>query len=551
MNEQQENPGHGAYDIVIIGAGIHGAATAYHLSRSGADVLLLDQGDFCSATSANSLKIIHGGLRYLQHLHVRRMRESVSSRRWFMKNFPDVVAPLRCTMPTRGLGMRSRAAMAAALFLNNIISSDQNRGLTAGQKLGRGHVRSGRRGRELFPGMPDDAVTGAAVWYDALALNTERIVFSLINAARDNGMTALNYHLAEELRPGNGKSDFHGIVCSHGLTGEKKEIKTRCILNMTGPWLDQFPFLEKGIGETCRGFARALNIVVRKKLFDGYAAGLEGSVEYRDSDAVLQKGARLFFFVPWRGYTMIGTVYSVHRGGGKIFMPERQDIDSFVAEVNRIYPPADLALDDVTHYHAGLVPLVRPEEAQGFDVQLDKHESVIDHGVTDGIENIFSLKSVKYTTARSVACSFVKILGERGIIPVGSCGAVGDLPEKEDDRKDMVGTAHLRSRYGRDLVRVNRYVSRPGLRDLSLPGFPLHEGEIHYAVREEMAIRLGDLLFRRTDLATAECPPVPLIRTCAGIMGDLLGWDQERCSKEIDLVLQRFKPLSPPDLNGE
>ena len=102
------------FDVIVIGAGIYGATLTLQLAEAGLRTLVIDQGDFCSATSANSLKILHGGLRYLQHGNIRRMRETIFSRRSLMRCAPHLTQPLACLIPTYGHGLRSRAVMRVA-----------------------------------------------------------------------------------------------------------------------------------------------------------------------------------------------------------------------------------------------------------------------------------------------------------------------------------------------------------------------------------------------------------------------------------------------------
>jgi len=116
-------------DLLIIGGGVNGLATAWDAALRGLKVGLVEKGDYGGATSSASLKIIHGGLRYLQHLDLVRMREHIAERRALQFIAPHLIEPFPFLVPTRGLGMAGRPAMRAAFAVNDLISADRNRGL--------------------------------------------------------------------------------------------------------------------------------------------------------------------------------------------------------------------------------------------------------------------------------------------------------------------------------------------------------------------------------------------------------------------------------------
>lgn len=157
------------FDVLVIGGRIYGATVAYLASLQGLRVGLIEQKDFGHATSANSLKIIHGGLRYLQHADIRRMRESITSRRWLFSLVPHLVQPLACLRPTYGYGVNGKPALAIALAVNDVIAWDRNRGIRHDKHLPRGRTISREECLRLVPGLGGRELTGAALWYDGIA----------------------------------------------------------------------------------------------------------------------------------------------------------------------------------------------------------------------------------------------------------------------------------------------------------------------------------------------------------------------------------------------
>ena len=155
MKRDPARLGREVFDVLVIGGGIHGAAAARAAAARGLLTALIEQDDFGQATSANSLKIVHGGLRYLQHADIAKLRDSVRARREMFRRFPHLVAPLPCVLPTRGLGLRSRPAMAAALLLNDVLSADRNLGVAPASRLPRGRTISQAELKRRAPHLGD------------------------------------------------------------------------------------------------------------------------------------------------------------------------------------------------------------------------------------------------------------------------------------------------------------------------------------------------------------------------------------------------------------
>ncbi|HAB51105.1 MAG TPA: glycerol-3-phosphate dehydrogenase/oxidase, partial [Ignavibacteriales bacterium] len=139
------------YDLIIIGGGIYGACLLLTASQAGKKALLLEKDDFGAATSFNNLRTVHGGLRYLQSLDLKRIFESVSERRWFFRNFPDLVKPLPCLMPLYGRGVYRPSIFRFALLLNDLFSSNRNDGVVSDKKLPNGKIVSKIEVMEIYP----------------------------------------------------------------------------------------------------------------------------------------------------------------------------------------------------------------------------------------------------------------------------------------------------------------------------------------------------------------------------------------------------------------
>lgn len=279
------------YDVLIIGGGIYGASVAWEASSRGLSVALVEQSDFGGATSANSLKTIHGGLRYLQTADLKRMRESISERTTLMGIAPHLVHPLPVLIPTYGHGTKGKEALSIALKLNDLVSFDRNRLSDKQKHLPKGRVVSKTECQQLVPGLTIEGLTGGAVFHDAQVYNSERLTLAFLHSAVAQGADVSNYtkvtgFLQQENR-------ITGVKVVDVLSENSFEIQAKTVINTSGPWVNHVLGLVKPQPPQHQmGLAQAMNVITRP-LFNHYAVGLPG------------KG-RFWFVSPWRGKSMIG-----------------------------------------------------------------------------------------------------------------------------------------------------------------------------------------------------------------------------------------------------
>ncbi len=517
------------FDLLIIGGGIHGAAAARRLAVAGYDVALVEKGDFCQATSANSLKILHGGLRYLQHADFRRMRESIRARREFMQLAPHLVSPLTCLMPTKGFGIHGKLVMGTALFLNDIISFDRNKGVVKGKHLGRGRILTAKKAKQIISGLKEGTISGAALWYDALLLNSERMVLLLLHQAVVAGAVLGNYLRVDSITMSETQQE---VAVQDVLAKNRFVIKSKMIINCAGPWGDNLLPVEKENNEKIP-LAKAINIVVDRRYFGEYAVGLEGNSEFKDEDMVVQRGKRLFFFVPWRGKTMIGTTYRLSSLTEVPPCSSENDIDEMLGEVNALYPAANLSSEDVVFSHVGLVPAysAKGKEQKG-NPRLVKHSEIIEE--QDGL---LSVRGVKYTTALQLARDLEKLLHDKGFSatkPKERNTAVKVERASELDLFLLEQFPYLTDRYGEYTPAVLQIMKDESDNQIMLSKEPpLTVAEVLYGIREEMAFHLADMVLRRTELGSCGYPNETVLHNVAEVMAGELQWSQEQVQQEL------------------
>jgi glycerol-3-phosphate dehydrogenase len=542
------------YDLVVVGGGIYGACVAWEAVLRGLSAALVEQKDFGAATSANSLKIIHGGLRYLQHADFKRMRESIRERQALMRIAPHLVHPLPVLIPTYGHGIRGKEVFSLMLMVNDLIGCDRNRLADPQKHIPRGRLISKEECLRLLPGVQQEGLTGGAIFYDAQVYNSERLILSFLRSAANAGADLANYvAVSGFLKDGDGVA---GVEVKDLLSGERFDIRARMVVNTCGPWVDRVLGLLSGHNlQLGVRFAKAINLVTRP-LFDTYATGISSQNGYRDSDALLNKGSRLLFITPWRGHSLIGTAYAVYGDDPDALNVTEQDIQRFVHEINQACPSANLRGEETSFVHGGLVPIsgICPETG---DVQLAKHHAIHDHR-QDGLKGLISVVGVKYTTARHVAEKVVdRIFAVWGQKPRRSASSItplhgGQIAQFEAFRHAAMGerpygfgeeaVTSLIYNYGSAYPEVLRYLDMPVDSSHTPPDrLALLKAEVLHGVREEMAQKLGDVIFRRTELGTAGHPGDEVLRACAGIMSAELRWSPCRTQQELQEVQSLFR----------
>ncbi|MBE9126152.1 MULTISPECIES: glycerol-3-phosphate dehydrogenase/oxidase [unclassified Coleofasciculus] len=546
------------YDLLIIGAGIYGACVAWEAILRGLSVALVEKADFGSATSANSLKTIHGGLRYLQHADLQRMRESIHERKALMRIAPHLIHPMPVLVPTYGHGMKGKEVLCLALKLNDLISSDRNQIDDPQKHIPNGRIISKQECEQLLPGIPNEGLTGGAVFYDAQVYNSERLTLSFIRSAEQAGADVANYvEVTGFLRDGD---RITGIEAQDVLSGDRFDIRAKTVVNTSGPWMNQMLGWLNGLSPHPKvPLAKAVNLVTRP-LFQSYAVGISSANGYRDLDAMLNKGSRFLFIAPWRGKSMIGTSYSVWDKDPEELQVTEDDIQDLLDQINQAYPPANLTREDVDFVHGGLLPRTGVDQQTGEPL-LAKHHQIRDYS-QEGLPGLLSVLGVKYTTARDVAQKAVdQVFKSWGQKPPKSTSAVtplygGTIERFEEFLQNAIAKSpdglneevmrRLVYNYGSAYPEVLKYLDE-NLKESNEPinDLAVLKAEVIYAVREEMAQKLSDVVLRRTELGTAGLPGNEVLKICAETMGAEVGWSSAKVEQELQEVsnFNQNKPL--------
>ena len=541
------------YDLLIIGGGVNGLAAAWDASLRGLKVALVEKKDFGAETSSATLKIVHGGLRYLQHLDFVRMRESIRERSTMLRIAPHLVEPFPFLVPTYGHFMQGKEAMTAAVLMNEIMSFDRNRNLPdPARRIPPGRIISRKECLELAPGVEPKGLTGGMIFYDAQMYNSERLTLCFALSAAAQGADLANY--VEVTRVIREKNRVVGAKAKDLLTGSEFEIRAAVTANMTGPWSDiVVNLIDKP--QPDRGVLRSKGIqIVTPRLTDKVALAVPSA--YEDPDAILSRGTRNFFITPWRGVSLVGTTDTVYEGDPDNFRITAKDVADFVEEINQSLPSAKLKPEQVPFAFGGLRPITEKNIDAGSKVAR-KYE-VNDHAVDLGIEGFFSIIGVKYTTCRFLAEKVVdlafaklgrpspKAVTETTPLAGGKIDRFDEFMSRSVAERpagfDEPMMRHLVRSYGSDVAVVTDLAKQDPKLGERIPGSgEVARAEVVHAVRNECALHLEDVVLRRTDLGTLGHPGRVALDACADIMAGELGWDAGRRQQEMGAVEDRYR----------
>jgi glycerol-3-phosphate dehydrogenase len=449
------------YDVIVVGGGIYGACTLLEAARRGLGALLIERDDFGGATSWNSLRILHGGLRYLQHLDLRRFRESVGERRWFCQNFPDLVRPLACLMPLYGRGLKRPAVLKVALALNDWLSRHRNDGVLPELLLPSGRLLSRNETIDWYERVDRLGLMGGALWYDAMMQSPQRILIAILRWACSLGATALNYVEASRLKVAGG--GVTGIVARERRCGSELEFRSEAVVNCAGPWFEQVARSLDSRSEVDFKPSLAFNLLLHRPPLSEAAVALQPN----------RAGAPVYFACPFHGRVLAGTFHApqAHATAVAPFSGvSEEQIRSFLEELNLSVAGWGLRSGDVLHVFRGVLPA-----QSAATTRLARREVIYDHGLHGGPTGLVSVCGVKFTTARLVA---QRALGTASARWAGLTYRPGSQRRATSGLQD-----------GRDVSRF--FPERGGLTRRTLDPF----------VREEAALDADDIILRRTDWA--------------------------------------------------
>lgn len=525
------------FDLVVIGGGINGAATAREAALRGLKVALIEAHDFASGTSSRSSKLIHGGLRYLEQFDFRLVRESRLERRLLRGLAPHLAQPLPFLLPIyRGdpySPLKIRAGLSLYDLLGNLGPEDRHRMLSPGETL------------QMVPALRSEGLRAGAVYHDS-ETDDARLTIEMVIDAAERGAVVVNYTeilaLALTAQAGKRARDVGTAEARDRLTGRRYEIASRYWVNATGPWVDHVRALVPGFdGSRTIRLTQGTHLILpqvapRHALF-----------------AAIPSDQRVFLMLPWNGYSLLGTTDTDFQGDPSSVCPDPADTEYLLNAVNRVLS-RPMTADQVLGSFAGLRALVM-EPGASPSANTREHRLHRDPWA----RNLISICGGKLTTARALGEKLVDGIVDRlepspGVaarrhpsrqtaFPGGRTGpfeafvrasterAVTEfgLPRKVVER--IVRTYGSRWPLVLELIRESRQLAEP------LRGTPtLLAAEVEFSIRHEMAMMLEDFLLRRSGLNWAACTPAggEAAPAVAQIFAAHFGWEPERRKAALD-----------------
>jgi glycerol-3-phosphate dehydrogenase len=513
-------------DLLIIGGGVTGAGIARDAAMRGIRTALVDKGDFGSGTSSRSSRLVHGGLRYLEHGHLGLVFEASRERRILRNIAPHLVWPRSFLFPIYPGGRVGRWKLEAGLWLYDLLSLFRN--VRRHQMLGK------RAMRQTEPALRSRGLKGGARYYDAQC-DDARLALANARDAHRHGALVANYASVDRLELADGR--VRGARVTDLVTGDPLTVRALTVVNATGPWSDE---LRSADGEEpvlhCTKGAHV--VVSRQRLGNHEAITFTSPID-----------GRVMFVIPWGGLTYIGTTETETDERPEELRASADDVIYLLKSANALFPEARLTFDDVLATWAGVRPLLRQQDGE------DPGAVSREHAILESESGLISIVGGKLTTYRKMAAQVVDVVAQRlhGLdgrpqpdrapthrqpLPGGDTRHLEVLIRAtESDGFAPATAAHLVHTYGSETPAVARIAqSDPALAEPVVPQHPTIWAELAFGMRREMAITLGDLLVRRTHLFYA-APGQTLDQApaVAELAATEMEWDAARRAAELEV----------------
>src|ERR1700722_3309984 len=506
------------FQVIVIGGGINGVAIARECARAGRRTLLVEQNDFSAGTTSRSTRIIHGGLRYLEHGDIGQVRESLREREWLLQRYPHLVQHLQFVLALDGTSRRSALAVRTGLWLY--------------RKMGNaGHGLDGNHGEQEKLEHLLDAGKRFSIFSfgDAQCEFPERLVAEWLVEAIEAGAIARNHTqiLGVEIRRGRAT----GVLLRDQLTGKEVRVQATWIINATGPWADAVCQSSNIRTEhPMVGGVRGSHIVLPR-----FTGAPEAAIYAEAVDG------RPIFVIPWNEQLLVGTTEVPDPGDPAKAQPSAEEIEYLLRSLLHLFPRVQVSKDDIHYAFAGVRPL--PFSPKKNPSAVSRKHYLHDHAA-EGAAQMISVIGGKLTTAGSLARECAAKIGVK-VTPLALAMTSPDVidPTLEHWTVEVAeagGISAYTARgivewYGKRALAVAR-----GARARAEMRSPLCSHTRHIvaeaadAFSNECAHTLGDVLLRRVPVALGACWSGLCSREAAARIGAVMGWSEERIAQELE-----------------
>ncbi len=515
-----------AFDVIVIGAGINGLGIARDAAERGLHVALIEQEDLCFGVSAWSGRLVHGGLRYLEHGDVPLVRESLKERERLFRLAPHLVKPVRLIMPFYSRNKRPSWLIRIGMLAYDVLSFDKS--------VAWHRILSARAVRERFTGMSAAGLSGAALFTDGQVEYAERLCVELAIAAAGAGAVIRTHERVTRLVSKKGRVVG---VRTQTRDGAETELRASVVINAAGPWVDRVNDVE---GDGTEAAPRLIGGSKGSHIIVDPFPGAPTDVVYYES----QTDQRLVLVIPWMGRYLIGCTDRLFDQEPDAARAEVDEIDYLLTEANTLMPEANLSRDDILFTYSGVRPL--PYVPGVPEWKIPRSHIVFDHA-KKGQPGLLSIVGGKLTTYRQLAEDAVddvmRLLGRRGKTvsketPFPGARAADlaefresflrDAPVERDTAERLLALYGVRAERVTDLVR-----REPALAERFDPQSPAIAAELVLAVEDEFATTIADVFARRILLAFEPGHGRQGVERAADILAARLGWSAEERAWQI------------------
>lgn len=506
------------FDVVIVGGGVTGCGAALDAATRGLSVALIEQRDWAAGTSSRSSKLIHGGLRYLEQLDFGLVREALSEQTLMLNRIcPHLVQPVPFLFPLNHR-IWERFYIGAGTLLYDILAG--KRALPRHKH----HTRTSARKR--FPGLRRDALVGAIEYYDA-QVDDARHTATLARTAAQFGAAVISSARVTDFTEAGGHVTGAEVHCLE--TGETIEVRGERVINATGVWTDHVQHLADR-GRLKVRASKGIHLVVPRDRIHG------------DAGLILRTASSVLFVIPWDQHWIIGTTDTDWNLDLDHPAASRRDIDYLLDIINGVLVKP-LEHTDIEGVYAGLRPLLYGETDSTSQLSRE-------HAVSESASGLISVAGGKYTTYRLMAKDAIDVAASKlskrvpesvtqRTLLAGATGYFGMWNQRETLARDhnlpVQRIEHLLRRYGSNISELLELMrTEPVLREPIGGADSYLKVEARYAASHEGALHLEDVLTRRTRISIETFDRgIRAARDVVGLMGDVLGWDEETRRREI------------------
>lgn len=519
---------------MVVGGGIFGVSVALEASERGLSVCLAEQADFGAGASANSLKTIHGGLRYLQSFDFVSAIISARARKDWLRLFPELVRPLSCVFPTTRSAGKNPLMVGAGLLLYNVLTCWRNAGMLPQSRIPNAHLISKSELEAIAPGLQVPGLAGGAKWFDAQASNTERMLIALLRRAEEAGTLVFNYTPVTRVKKEGAlyrvqmdASTMDTVLCRNVVDCSAKGR----VLGKAFGIRDELDYVQ------------AVNLVLNKPLVRE-ATGFNTEGDF---------GRRLMFMAPWEAsQTLLGTWYFA----GESDAVSAQQVDDMMDQVNAAFDQNIVCRDDVIQVHCGHLPANKAASLDADpEAALIKKAHIHHLGDADPeLEGAFRLVGTKWTLARYHAkCLIDKLSAIRGLSLAESRFAnAGPASRHNSTASELPGLGltieqcrYLERYFSAGLDKIARLVeTEPALKQ----GVPGQEqcikAAVDYVIQFEHVQRLEDLIQRRLPFGNAGLPEANTLEYCAQRWAELSGNTALSVADEVSDLSRHYMKMA-------